>query len=202
MRQGNLSIKIFRERLKVDVGGIDMIVNVVKRLASYVPIGDHHRFQPVILRRPANVDNVLAPDGRFVISESNRLATVLEGKQRHIFRRNALRAHLILPRLGNVPVLAEKTPHVAARGAHAEHPAARQKMAQRFFFDGINLQRSRRAVAQAIKLAPAIHANEAKPSLPSMYVAMTRTKVAVHSAARLSFPPTGLVKLFGILEDG
>jgi hypothetical protein len=35
-----------------------------------------------------------------------------------------------------------------------------------------------------------------------MYVAMTRTKVAVHPAAGLRFPPTGFVKLFGILEDG
>ena len=75
-------------------------------------------------------------------------------------------------------------------------------MTQRFFFDGINLQRRRRTVAQAIKFASAIHANKAKPSLPSMYVAVTRTKVAVHSAARLCFPPTGLVKLCGVLEDG
>jgi hypothetical protein len=35
-----------------------------------------------------------------------------------------------------------------------------------------------------------------------MYVAMTRTKVAVHPAARLRFPPTRFVKLFGFLEDG
>src|SRR6202030_4315377 len=120
-----------------------------------------------------NVDNVLAPDRRFVISESNRFTTVLQRKQRHIFRRNALRTHLVLPRFGNIPVLAEKTPHVAARRAHAEHPAARQKMTQWFFFDGINLQRSRRTVAKAIKFAPAIHANEAKPRLPCMNMAMT-----------------------------
>jgi hypothetical protein len=75
-------------------------------------------------------------------------------------------------------------------------------MAQRFFFDGINLQRSRRAVAQAIELPSAIHADEAKPGLPRMYVAMTRTKVAVQPAARLRFPPTRFVKLFGFLEDG
>jgi len=31
---------------------------------------------------------------------------------------------------------------------------------------------------------------------------MTRTKVAVYPAARLCFPPTCFVKLFGILEDG
>src|ERR1700722_17472453 len=110
--------------------------------------------------------------------------------------------HLVLPRLRNVPVLTEKTSHVAARRAHTEHPAARQKVAQWFFFDGINLQRSRRAVAQAIKFAPAIHAYEAKPGLPRMYVAVTRTKEAVHPAARLCFPPARFVKLFGFLEDG
>jgi hypothetical protein len=35
-----------------------------------------------------------------------------------------------------------------------------------------------------------------------MYVAMTRTKIAVHPAPGFCFPPTRFVKLFGILEDG
>jgi hypothetical protein len=75
-------------------------------------------------------------------------------------------------------------------------------MAQWFFFDRINLQRSWRAIAQAIEFAPAVHPYEAKPRLSRMNVAMTRTKVAVHPAARFCFPPRRFVKLFGFLEDG
>src|SRR5256885_12956426 len=51
-------------------------------------------------------------------------------------------------RFRNVPVLAKKAAHVAARRAHAEHPSTWQKMAQRFLLDGINLQCGRRAVRQ------------------------------------------------------
>ena len=78
-------------------------------------------------------------------------------------------------------------------------------MAQRFFLDGINLQRSRRTVTETVKLPAAIHANVAEPSLPSMNVAMPRTQIAVNFSAGFRFPPARFMQLFswgfGFLKD-
>src|SRR5256885_13755557 len=97
-------------------------------------------------------------------------------------------------RFRNVPVLAKKAAHVAARRAHAEHPSTWQKMAQRFLLDGINLQCGRRAVRQTVEFAALIDSNEAKPRLAGMNVAVARTQVAVHSSGGFGFPPAGFVQ--------
>jgi len=90
----------------------------------------------------------------------------------------------------------QKKHHVAARGAHAEDARARKKMVQRFFFDGIHLQRRGRAIAQAVELPVMIHANEAEACLACMNVAMPGTQIAVHAAMGFGLPPTGLVQRF------
>src|ERR1700680_1902344 len=109
--------------------------------------------------------------------------------------------HLIVPRLRNIPVLAEEAAHIAARRAHAENARARQKMVQRLFLDGINLQRRRRAISQAVKLAAFIDADETKSSLAGIDVAVARTKIAVNAAVSFRFPPARFVQCIGFLED-
>src|SRR6266849_4050740 len=178
-----------------------MIVNVVEGVIRDVSVRDHHGLQSIFLRFLANVDDVLAPDRRLVVCERDRFTAVLQCQQRHIFRRNALRTNLIGPRFRNVPVLTEKAAHVAARRAHAEDARARQKMAQRFFLDGINLQCGRRAISKAVQLSAMIGSNEAESRLAGMNMAVARTKVAVNSPARLRFPPACFVQRIGLLED-
>src|SRR5258706_16382677 len=97
--------------------------------------------------------------------------------------------HLIVPRLRNIPVLAEEAAHVTARRAHAKNARARQKMIQRLFLDGIDLQRSGRAIAQAVKLPAFIDADETKPGLARIDVAVARTKIAGDAAVGFRFPP-------------
>src|SRR6202140_361837 len=109
--------------------------------------------------------------------------------------------NLIVPRLRNIPVLAEEAAHIAARRAHAENARARQKMVQRLFLDGINLQRRRRAISQAVKLAAFIDADETKSSLAGIDVAVARTKIAVNAAVCFRFPPARFVQCIGFLED-
>jgi len=109
--------------------------------------------------------------------------------------------HLILPRFRDVPVLAEETAHVAAGGPHAEDARSGKKMIERLFFDGINLERSGRAVAKAVEFAVSIDSNEAEARLSGMNMAMARAEVAVDSAAGLRFPPARFVKRFRFLED-
>ena len=55
--------------------------------------------------------------------------------------------------LGNFPVLAVQTTEIAARGGQGKSLYARFKMKERFFFDGIGVDRTRIAVSQAVEFA-------------------------------------------------
>src|SRR5580704_10578035 len=104
-------------------------------------------------------------------------------------------------RFRNIPVLAEEAPHVAARRAHAEHTRARQKMIQRLFFDGINLQRGRSSIPEVVELPVLIDADETKSRLPGMNVAMARAQITMHAPAAFRLPPACLMQRFRLLED-
>src|SRR6266404_49180 len=70
-------------------------------------------------------------------------------------------------------------------------------MIQRFFFNGIDLQRSGRTIAKAIKFATAVHADKTEATLPFANVAMPRTQVAMDAAVRLALPPLRFMKAGG-----
>ena len=72
---------------------------------------------------------------------------------------------LIVTRFGNVPVLAEKAAHVAARGAHAEDARTGQEMIKRLLFDGVNTEAARPAVAGEHDLVVLAGPHEADASL-------------------------------------
>src|SRR5258708_37196438 len=99
---------------------------------------------------------------------------------------------LVAARFRDVPVLAEKTSHVAPRGSHAEHAGSRKKMIQRLFLDGIDLQRRRRAVTQVVELAVLINANEAEASLTRTNMAMAGREERQYAASRHPSPPPGV----------
>src|SRR5260370_13876709 len=109
---------------------------------------------------------------------------------------------LVAARFRDVPVLAEKTSHVAPRGAHAEHAGSRKKMIQRFFLNGIDLQSRRRAVTQVVKFSVLIDPNEAEASLTRTNMAMAGTEEAPDAAVNLP-PPTTAVRrplaFFGVV---
>src|SRR6266699_4237068 len=91
--------------------------------------------------------------------------------------------HLVRTGFRNVPVLTEETAHVAAGRAHAEHARARQKMIQRLFLDGVNLQRGRCPISKVIEFSVLIDANEAESGLARMDMAMARTKIEIGRAS-------------------
>ena len=51
VRQRDFGVEIFGEGLQVDVGGVDVLVNVEEGLARDVAVGHHHGVQAV-LRAP------------------------------------------------------------------------------------------------------------------------------------------------------
>src|SRR5690348_7486077 len=74
-------------------------------------------------------------------------------------------------------------------------------MIQRLFFDGINLNRSGRSVAEAVKFSAFVDADETEAGLARADVAVARAEEAVQLAVRVWLPPAGLVELRGFLED-
>ena len=200
MRQRHAPVEVLSKRLQVNIRRVNVVVDVVESLAGDVAVRDHDRLDAGFLRGVAYVNDVFAPDRWLVVGERDRRAAVADRELHHVLRRHVGRPHLVRVRLRDVPVLAEETAHVAAGRAHRKYARPRQKMVQRFFLDGINLQCGRMRVPEAVKLAALVRANEAEPSLPLADMAVPRTKIAVHLAAGLSLPPPRFVE-FGCLVE-
>src|SRR5437764_8712486 len=96
MRQCDFAVEIFREGFQVDVGGVDVLVNIAERFSSDVAVGDHNGFQSVFSGGSANIDDVFAPDGRLVVGERQGVATVLARQAGNVFGREMLRADLVV----------------------------------------------------------------------------------------------------------
>ena len=107
---------------------------------------------------------------------------------------------MVVTGFGDVPVLAEEAAHVAARGAERKNRAARKKMIEGLLFDGIDLQRGRRAVAEAVEASAFVHADKTETALARSDMAMTGTEIAVHASAGFGFPPASFVKRGGLLK--
>jgi len=201
MRQRNFAVEILGEGFQIHIRCIDVIVNVVKGFARDVAVRHHRRFQAVFVRDVANVDDVFGPDGRLVVSERDRGAAMVDGKFDDLLRFEMRGVHLIAARFRNVPVLTEEAAHVASRGAEGKNFRAGEKMIERFFFDGINLNRGRRRVAEAVKFSALINADETEAGLSVSDMAMARAEIAMHFAHGVEVPPTGFVERIGFLEN-
>jgi len=73
-------------------------------------------------------------------------------------------------------------------------------MIERFFLDGIDLQRRRRGIAQAVEFSALIDTNEAETGLAFSDVAMPRAKIAMHAPFGHGLPPAAFIKRFGLLK--
>jgi len=78
MRQRDFAVELFGEGFQVDVGGVDVIVNIVKGFARDIAVRHHDGFQAALVSHGANVDDVLGPDGGLVIRKRNRGAAVVD----------------------------------------------------------------------------------------------------------------------------
>src|SRR5208337_3322166 len=147
MGEGEFAVEIFGEGFEVDVGGVNVVVDVVEGFAGDVAVGDHDGSKAVGLSGFADVNNVFAPDGGFVVGEGDGIAAVLQGEERNLFGGKVLGVDLVLMGFGDVPILAEEAAHVAAGGAYAEDFRAGEEMAEGLFLDGIDLESGGSAVA-------------------------------------------------------
>jgi hypothetical protein len=202
MGERDFAVEIFAEGFEVDVGGVNVVVDVVEGFAGDVAVGDHDGFEAVELGGFADIDDVFAPDGGFVVGEGDGIAAVLQGEERNLFGREVPGVDLILMGFGNVPILAEEAAHVASGGAYAEDFRAGKEMAEGLFLDGIDLESGGGGVAEAEEFAALIDADETETGLAGADVAVARTEVAVDAVVGFGSPPEGFVEGGGVLEDG
>ena len=73
-------------------------------------------------------------------------------------------------------------------------------MVQRFFLDGIDLQRGWLTISQTVEFPALIHTDETEAGLAFPDVAMPRAEVAMHAAIAHGFPPASLVKVLRLLK--
>src|SRR5712671_816958 len=78
MSEGDFAVEIFGEGLQVDIGGVNVIVDVVEGFTSDVAVGNHYPFQSILFRGLADVDYVFAPDGWLVVGKCEGVAAVLQ----------------------------------------------------------------------------------------------------------------------------
>lgn len=201
MSESDFAVEVFGEGFEVDVGGVNVVVDVVEGFAGDVTVGDHDGFEAVELGGFADVNDVFAPDGGFVVGEGDGIAAVLLGEERNLLGRKVLGIDLILMGFGDVPILAEEAAHVAPGGAYAEDARAGKEMTEGLFLDGIDLESGGGGVAEAEEFAALIDADETEARLAGTDVAMARTEVAVETAIGIGRPPEGFVEGGGFLED-
>src|SRR6516164_5576276 len=94
--------------------------------------------------------------------------------------------------LADAPVLAKAAAEIAAGGAKAQDASAGQKMVQRFFFNGIDSETGRCAVAERIKFTADVLTNVTEAGLAIAQTAETRTQRAENLSIAFCLPPQGL----------
>ena len=200
MRKSDAAVKSLGESFQVHIGGVSVIVNIVEGLPSYIAVRDHHGFNSGFARGVAYINDIFRPDGRLVVGECNGWTAIANRQRDNILRRNVRGMHLIGFRFRDVPILAKKTAHIAASGTERKYSRAGKEMIERFFLDGIDLQRCRRSVPETIKFSALINANETETRLALSDVAMPRAKIAVHAAFGHGLPPAAFVERFSLLK--
>ncbi len=193
MCQRDFAIEIFGEGFEVDIGGIDVIVDVVEGFAGDVAVGDHDGFQAEGTSCFADVDHIFPPDGGFVIGEGERGAFVSASKEGNFFGRDMPGMNLVVMRLGDIPVLTKEATHVATGGAQAEDARAGKKVIERLLFDGIDLKRGGRGIAETVQLSVLVDSDVAETGLAWANVAMAGAEVTVNAIVRFGIPPEGFV---------
>ena len=197
----DFAVEIFRERFEVDVGGVDVVIDIVKGFPGDIAICDHDGFQAVGPGGFADVADVFAPDRGFIVGEGNGVAAIFEGESGDVLGREVARLNLIVVGFGDVPVLAEEAAHVAASSAHAEDAGTGKEMIEWLFLDRVNLESGGSAIAEVEEFSILIDTDEAETGLAVTDVAVARTKIAMHAITWFAFPPERFVKGGGFLKD-
>jgi hypothetical protein len=79
MREGEFVIKSFSETFEIDIGGIDVTVDLRAGFGCDISGGDHHAAKATLTRYAGDIDHIFAPYDRVVVSESDAGNVMSEG---------------------------------------------------------------------------------------------------------------------------
>src|SRR5215510_13973334 len=110
MGESQLVVKALREAFEIDIGGVDVTIDIASRLGRDVACGHHHAFKSVFARAPRDIDHELTPDDRIVVGKGNAWNLVPQSQRNHLFGTCADASRGVKLCLANAPVLAKTTP--------------------------------------------------------------------------------------------
>lgn len=191
MRERQLVIKTLGKCFKIDVSGVDVAINFRSRFGSDVAGGDHHTFNSSLARQTRYVDDELAPNHRIVIREGDARNFMFDRQLDDLLGTRVQALCFIELGLADAPVLAESATKIAAGGAEAQDFAARQKVIERLFFDGIDGKSGRGSIAERKEFTADVLTNVAKARLAIPNSAKAGAKRAKYLAVSFGMPPKG-----------
>src|SRR6516164_10552880 len=121
MTDADLAVEVFRERLQVDVGGVDVPVELGAGLPTHVPGRNRNRFDSPVVAGVGDISGVLPEDRRVVVGECHTATTQFVGGSGDVHRVALAGQCVDLARFGDIPVLTKLACQVAPRGAERQH---------------------------------------------------------------------------------
>jgi len=151
--------------------------------------------------------NHFLPGSGVVVGERDAAATQSLGRVRKGLRARGVCQSVDLPRLGDVPVLAELAGQVAACGAERQHSAAGQEVVERLLLHGVHAEPARATVGRQDDLVVHAGPDKAQPALALVQPTCARTHVALNPAVLQQVPvPRGhsvrVVESDGVVHRG
>ena len=151
-----------------------------ERFAADISVGHEDVFHPLRLIELRGVVHKLIPDHRLVVGEGEADVPLCLQilRQAHEALGRHLPAHGLL--LGDLMVLAEGAFEIAAEAARRKDQAARGKIPQGLFFDGVQGEGGYHAVVERIEHAPLVFPGEAEAPAPFFDQAAVGAQPAPH----------------------
>ncbi len=183
-------IEVVGERLEVHVRRVEVGEQLSPRRVGQVARRHRHRLDPPGPARVGDVDRVLEEDHRVVVGHGHAATPQPDRRLGDVVRARGVGQPVDLPRLRDVPVLAEPTRQVAARGPERQHRAARQKMIERLLLDRIHAETARPTVRRQRHLVGHPTPDEAQTPLTLVQPTGPRAHIALHPAVVQRMPMT------------
>src|SRR5438093_5175796 len=165
----------------MDIRRVPVPLNLATRVFGDISCGHCDRSDPLLAARLRHIDRVLGENHRIIVSKRNRPAPEPLRRERDLLWRRGIGELVPLARFGDVPVLAKPAAKIAPRGAEREHACSRQKMIQRFLFNGIDTKSAAPAISRQNHSIARTLPNETEPTLTIIKFAKSRTKPALNA---------------------
>ena len=182
MRRAGAAVEVVGERLEVHVRRVEVGEQLTPWRVGQVARRHRHRLDPPGSAGICDVDRVLQEDHRVVVGHRHAATPQAHGSLGDVVRAGSLRQPVDLPRLGDVPVLAEPARQVAARGSEGQHRAAGQEVIERLLLDRIHAEPARPTVRGQHDLVSHPAPNEAQAPLALVQPTGPRAYIALHPA--------------------